>query len=142
MIFCGNILMSTLLTMVIQLYFSNLVYVVYVCTCTWVHIHMYICRFVHTCMVWCTLGCPSTYNTCIHVKTPPPHPTPHSLHLPLTLPKLPFSLHTQYPVHLTTSYHLHQHRHLSIRPHLSLTSIHLNHRSTPLYPTMATPMLC
>ena len=40
--------MSTLLTMVIQLYFSNLVYVVYVCTCTWVHIHTYICRFVHT----------------------------------------------------------------------------------------------
>ena len=78
--------MSTLLTMVIQLYFSNLVYVVYICTCTWVHIHTYICRFVHTCMVWCTLGCPSTYNTCVHVKTPPPHPTPHSLHLPLTSP--------------------------------------------------------
>ena len=48
-----------------------------------------------------------------------PHIPPHTP--PLTLPTLPFSLHTQYPVHLTTSYHLHQHRHLSIRPHLSLT---------------------
>ena len=88
--------MSTLLTMVIQLYFSNLVYVVYVCTCTWVHIHTYICWFVHTCMVWCTLGCPSTYNTCIHVQTPPPHIPPHtpytSTHSPHTTFQPPHSI--------------------------------------------------
>ena len=62
-------------------YFSNLS-VVYVCTCTLVH-------------TYCTLGCPSTYNTCYMSRLlPTSHPTLPTP--PLTLPKLPFSLHTPY----------------------------------------------
>ena len=55
------------------------------------------CTYVHA-YVWCTLGCPSTYNTCIHVKTPPPHPhtPPHFPHLhslsPHSIPSTPHDL--------------------------------------------------